>query len=126
MKKYFILLTLSLFIFGCNKSNNSEESNPVSMEGNYTGTFERNGNTSNVTLRLLNSEFSGTSDIDGFPAIGSGTYQTAADTISFENLAVWPANIDGTLVLSGSWHYTFVNGTLTMTKAGDQYVLIHQ
>ncbi len=126
MKKYFILLMLNLFIFGCNKSNNSEESNPVSMEGNYTGTFERNGNTSNVTLQLLNSEFSGTSDIDGFPAIGNGNYQIATDTISFENLAVWPANIDGTLVLSGSWHYTFVNGTLTMTKEGDQYVLIHQ
>ena len=125
MKKYLFLLTVfSLIVFGCNKSNNNEPESP-GIEGNYTGTFERNGNTSNVTLQLLNNEFNGSSDTD-FPAIGNGNYQIAADTINFENLSTWPANIDNSLILSGNWHYTFNNGTLTMTKDGDRYVLIHQ
>ncbi len=126
MKKYLFLLTVfSLIVFGCNKSNNNEPESP-GIEGNYTGRFERNGTTSNVTLQLQNNEFNGTSDSVYFPAIGNGNYQIAADTISFENLSAWPANIDNSLILSGNWHYTFNTGTLTMSKDGDRYVLIHQ
>ncbi len=127
MKKYLFLLTVfTLIVFGCNKSNNNDEPESPGIEGNYTGTFERNGNTSNVTLLLQNNEFNGTSDTDRFPAICSGNYQISTDTISFENLCVWNADFDWTLILSGNWHYTFNNGTLTMTKDGDRYVLIHQ
>ena len=127
MKKFLVILSVfSLIVFSCNKSNDNDEPESPGIEGNYTGRFERNGNISNVTLRLQNNQFNGTSDIVNFPAIANGNYQISNDTISFENQGVWDANFDWSLILYGKWHYTFDNGTLTMTKDGDRYVLVHQ
>jgi len=59
MKK-LVLLTVLIIIFGCIKDIANIESN---IDGQYIGTFERNGNTSNVKLDLINGEYSGESEI---------------------------------------------------------------
>ena len=123
MKK-LVLLTVLIIIFGCNKDNANIESN---IDGQYIGTFERNGNTSNVKLDLINGEYSGESEIVKFPAICNGSYIISSDLIKFENQCAWTAEFDWSLILSESWNYTFENNILTMVKSnGDKYILIKQ
>ena len=94
------------------------------IEGEYTGTFLRNGNSSNVELTLKDQEFSGVSETVKFPAICKGEYRISGNTITFVNECPWTAEFDWTLILSDTWNYNFVNNTLTLQNAiGDKYIL---
>jgi len=124
MKFGLFLLTIVIISLGCSRKNKNIDRNNI--EGQYVGTFERNGNASNVNLNLSNNEFSGNSNVDRFPAICSGEYTISNDTIIFENACVWDADFDWSLILYGNWHYTYENNTLTMTKNADKYILTKQ
>ena len=128
MKRIVSFLTVFILIVSaCNRADEIELQNYTNIEGNYIGTFERNGNISNVEFQLENNEFSGNSDIDKFPAICNGNFNISTDTIVFENTCGWYANFDWTLILNGNWHYTFDNNVLTMEKSnGDKYILTKQ
>ena len=128
MKNILILLMVfSLIFIGCSKSDENELSDATSIEGNYIGTFERSGNLSNVVLDLDNNEFTGSSDSVKFPAICNGEFIISDDTIVFENRCAWYSDFDWTLILYGSWNYTYENSTLTMVKSnGDKYILVRQ
>ena len=122
--KILFLLTVLIITFSCNKDNENVEPN---LEGQYIGTFERNGNTSNVELDLNNGEYSGESEIVKFPAICNGNYIVSNNSIEFENQCFWTAEFDWTLILNENWNYTFENNILTMIKSnGDKYILTKQ
>ncbi|HMQ61904.1 MAG TPA: hypothetical protein PKE06_14625 [Flavilitoribacter sp.] len=126
MKKLPILFTVLLFlaVSGCNKT--TETVAPV-LEGQYTGTFERNGTIAPVELNLNDQDFTGSSETDKFPAICSGHYTATGDSISFENTCIWTAEFDWTLILSESWHYVVDNNKLTLIRPnGDRYDLQKQ
>ncbi len=113
-------------MLSCSK-NETEVSIPTTTNGNYIGIFERNGITSNVQLNLINGAFDGQSTVQKFPAICSGTYIIAGNTMTFENGCAWIAEFDWTLILSGEWNYTMNGTTLTLTKSnGDKYTLTQQ
>ncbi len=120
--KNLILVGIIIITLACN----SDDDQP-NIEGEYIGIFERNGNTSNVELNFANGIFSGDSETVKFPAICNGNYSISNKTIEFENLCIWTAEFDWTLVLGENWNYTFINNILTMTKVnGDKYTLTKQ
>ncbi len=124
--KIFLFTTLLSIMLSCNK-NETEVSIPTTTNGNYIGIFERNGITSNVQLNLINGAFDGQSTVQKFPAICSGTYIIAGNTMTFENGCAWTAEFDWTLILSGEWNYTLNGTTLILTKSnGDKYTLTQQ
>ena len=62
-----------------------------------------------------------------FPAICNGNYLISSNTIEFENVCVWTAEFDWTLILGENWNYTKENNILIMTKSnGDKYTLTKQ
>ncbi len=120
--KYLVLVGIIIIALAC-----SSDDDQPNIEGEYIGIFERNGNTSNVELNFANGIFSGDSETVKFPAICNGNYSISNKTIEFENLCIWTAEFDWTLVLGENWNYTFINNILTMTKVnGDKYTLTKQ
>jgi hypothetical protein len=122
--KFFTLFILVVAILGCNKDDESTE---VTVEGNYKGVFERDGNTSYVEFTLNNGSWTGESETVKFPAICNGSYSISGSVIAFENACPWTAEFDWTLILSGNWSYNLNGNTLVMTKSnGDKYTLTKQ
>lgn len=98
---------------------------PQLLEGNYSGTFTRGNESSNVQLVFENGKFEGSSEVTKFPAICNGTYQVSGNKIEFTNSCAWTAEFDWSLILAGSWTFLKTNNQLTMTHSnGDQYILI--
>ena len=123
-RKLGLLIVFALLLLtNCNESENSESA----ISGEYIGTFERNGNASNVELNFTNGSYSGKSEIEKFPAICDGNYSISNNSIEFENECVWTAEFDWTLILGENWNYTLQNNILIMTKSnGDKYTLTKQ
>lgn len=120
--KFIILIGLFLTILAC-----SDDETQHIIEGEYSGIFERDGNTSGVELSLLNGTFSGQSEIIKFPAICSGRYTVTNNVITFSNECPWTAEFDWSLILNGEWNYQYNNDTLIMTNSiGDKYILEKQ
>lgn len=114
----------ALTIVGCVKEAHTIETN---IDGNYIGTFERNGNVSNVEISFNQGIFEGEGDVEKFPAICKGSFSISDDTISFENDCIWTATLDWTLILGGDWSFTLNNNLLVMTHTnGDQYILMQE
>jgi|TARA_B110000879_G_C11177837_1_gene516961 hypothetical protein len=124
--KLGLLIVLGLVLMmRCNK--NDDENAQPEISGAYIGIFERNGNTSNIELNFMNGIYSGESEIEKFPAICNGNYSISNNTIEFENVCVWTAEFDWTLILGENWNYTKENNILIMTKSnGDKYTLTKQ
>lgn len=98
---------------------------PQLLVGNYSGTFTRGNESSNVQLVFENGKFEGSSEVTKFPAICNGTYQVSGNKIEFTNSCAWTAEFDWSLILAGSWTFLKTNNQLTMTHSnGDQYILI--
>jgi len=123
-----LLICSVLLLNSCADDNNSIEN--FTFPGEYTGTFERNGIESSITLNLEEATFNGTSDSDNFPAICNGSYLTdsSMSTITFENTCFFTADFDWTLILKETWNYEIVDETnLVLTKQnGDVYRLSKQ
>lgn len=123
MKINILILLIGLFtIFGCDNDDA-----PRDIDGQYIGTFQRDGNSSNVELILDGTNFHGESEMVKFPAICSGSYSISNRSIKFENECPWTAEFDWTLILNGAWAYSFANDTLTLKNSvGDVYTLTKQ
>lgn len=121
--KILILLIVVISILGCN----NDDDGGGTIDGQYSGTFQRGGNSSNVELRLESANFSGESDTVKFPAICNGNYSISDRTIKFENQCPWTAEFDWSLILSDTWDFSFKNDILTLTNSiGDKYTLEKQ
>jgi len=98
------------------------------IDGQYIGTFERNGMISNVELNLNNGYFSGDSDRKNFPAIYFGDFSVQDNSLNFDNKQlVITTDFDPNLVLDGIWNYEIENNTLNITNSiGDIYILIKE
>ncbi|TGV00492.1 hypothetical protein [Flavivirga rizhaonensis] len=111
--KIIILIGILIFIVACSNDDNFESK----INGRFTGTFDRNGNISNVELNFENGTFSGSSEIIKFPAICSGKYNRIGfNKIEFINECPWTAEFDWSLILGGVWNYTFNENELTLIR----------
>jgi hypothetical protein len=99
-----VTFLVSLIFTSCEKN---EE--PAYLDiGNYSGTFQRewvwgDSDTANIIMTFSSNTWSGTSDKIKYPALCNGTYRIEGDTIVFENLCVWTAEFDASLILSGKY-----------------------
>lgn len=120
--KYLFFLGMMAMVASCDPNDSTNE--PSELEGQYTGTFNRNGTITNVTLNLDSDAFTGTSEVEKFPGICAGNYNQETDSITFINACNWTAEFDWTLILGEKWGYTLNGNTLILTKAnGDIYTL---
>lgn len=125
LRQLLFLFGILLVAGGCQQRDDASVT-PVSRariaDGQYVGTFQRatpTGKfaTANVLLTLQDGRFSGSSDQDRYPAIGSGTYTQTDAAITFVNENMWTADFDWTLILTGEFSRTVdSDGTLVLQK----------
>ena len=122
--RFFKLLFLVLLIStGCDRDP-FETISTANLRGEYVGTFERNGETANVELQFNNRQYTGSSEVQKFPAICKGEYTLKSNVIVFSNICPWTAEFDWTLILDGEWSYDLSGDTLILIAAnGDKYNL---
>ena len=124
MQKLIYATFLMLALASCKKSKVAAPT--ASMQGSYTGSFQRMGTTndvrvSSVTLNFSLDKWSGQSDLSKYPALCNGTYKLTGDKISFENACVWTADFDWTLILSGEYELAQQGNSVSFTKSGANY-----
>lgn len=125
MKNLFFYLFIAAFSFA--SCSDDDDKSSQNIDGNYIGTFERNGTIANVEITLNNGNFVGNSQTEKFPAICKGTFDENSNEIVFLNDCLYTADFDWTLILNENWTYTFSNNVLTLNKSnGDQYILQKQ
>lgn len=116
-----VLISNIIFFTSCTENDNASQ---AEINGEYTGIFERNGQTTTVELNFTDETYSGESESEKFPAICNGNYSISDNLIEFENTCVWTVDFDWTLILSDEWNYIIENNVLTITKSnGDKYTL---
>jgi len=119
--KELFLIGILITLFSCNNDDNQDQLN---INGQYIGTFERNGNTSIVELNFNDRIYTGESNTEKFPAICRGSYSVSKNTITIINGCPWTTNFDSTLIFSGEWEFSFKNDTLVLNNLiGDKYKL---
>lgn len=118
MKKLlFITLALILFISCEKESNQNQLANRT-----YVGTYQRHyswttsNDTAKVTIVFSENEWTGTSSIDGYPALCHGTFALDVDTIIFEDDCVWPDNTNLSFLLNGKYFLVQSGDTLEFSK----------
>lgn len=121
-----ILLLITLI--SCNKSDR-DTSTPT--DGTYEGTFKRyhqeGSQTANVRLTFTGSSWSGASNINKYPALGSGAFTVAEAGIKFNNKTVWTADFDWTLILDGDYIEMRDGDSLRITKSyGNGWVDVYR
>jgi len=105
MKRTILLILSLIFLISCDKDEQTDRKLPY---GVYIGTFQRelvwsDSDTANITMTITSNQWSGTSDIEKYPALCNGTYSIVGDTIIFENECVWTADFAWNLILVGKY-----------------------
>lgn len=122
--KYFLFLGIFLNLVSCNKDK-VDSFKPID-NGIYSGIFERDSYQANVTLTFNDSLFQGSSNVSRFPAICQGVFKQSTKTIDFANKCVWTADFDWTLIMSGTFEYSYDGTNLTFWKDRETYKLTKQ
>ncbi len=111
--KYLVLaMALISLATACRKDSDNQ---PGNAKGTYKGTFKRyhldGSQTANVTLVLDYPNYSGSSDIPKYPAIGQGTYYADDEAnLHFSNQSIFTADFDWSLILNGNYFEVNSNG----------------
>jgi hypothetical protein len=96
-----------------------------SLSGTYKGTFQRkidgSGTVSDVTLTFYGNNWSGTSQYAKYPALCNGTFDISDNTINFQNLCMWTAEFDHSLILSGKFSIRTLGDTIKLSRGGSLY-----
>jgi hypothetical protein len=126
MKKVVGLLTVvcTLLLLACDKTD-SESSG---LYGRYIGIFNRTGmDTAQVSLLFTGNHFEGQSNKPNYPAVCRGNFQQDNNSIHFSDSCSWTANFDWSLILSGKYNISFMQGTVRIWKTNgvvtDEYLL---
>ncbi|ULQ52869.1 hypothetical protein [Flavihumibacter fluvii] len=126
--KPFLLLALMLSFFACSKSTSRHPGLP---DGTYTGTFQRlhqeNSQLAAVSIKFDFPNWTGYSNINRYPALGSGTFRYLNDALTFENAGVWTADFDWTLILKDAYIDQVKDDSLIFSKSyGNGWIDIYR
>jgi len=118
MNKTIFLILALLILISCKKEESTDNRIP---DGTYKGTFQRelvrsSGNTANITLTFASNQWSGSSDIEKYPALCHGTYSINRDTIVFGNECAWTAEFDWSLILAGKYALKQSGNTIEFSR----------
>jgi hypothetical protein len=124
MKKVLYLLTVAFLLFACDKTDS--ESN--TLYGRYIGIFNRTGmDTAQVSLLFNGNHFEGQTNKQNYPAICRGGFQLDNNSVNFTDSCSWTANFDWSLILTGKYNISFMQGTVRIWKTNgavtDEYLL---
>lgn len=124
MKRILFFFATSLFLAGCEKASTPE----AGLAGTYVGLFSRTGSdTSQVSLYFDGNRFSGQSNQAHYPAIGAGHFDIDNNNVIFQDTLTWTANFDWSLILTGTYHINYGEGTVRLWKSNgtvtDEYIL---
>ena len=138
MKKSNLLLFFLLLIVSCEYKDVSKKTVTLNS-GTYQGQFVRLNSLIyspdynvlvNVTLTFTSDKFSGASGKPRYPAICNGTYQINGQEINFENLCIWTADFDWSIILGGKYYLKIEGNKLsifrTIGDTTDRYDLVLQ
>jgi len=105
MLKITILLMIFVALTSCEKTVPVESGIP---DGTYIGTYNRqfvwaDSDTAIVTITFSGNQWSGSSNMEKYPALCNGIYSIIGDSINFENKCEWTADFDWSLILSGKY-----------------------
>ena len=134
MKTLFAFLLSIPFITACEKSQEFPgEGQDQVLSGRYMGKFYRTGgDTVNVSLLFTENNFSGSSDRPKYPAICNGTFSAnkngSTNTIQFDDVCMWTADFDWSLILDGEYDLKFnPDNSITIVRhsfaSSDYYTL---
>ena len=115
--KNTLLLTICFIIctvITCESDHNYPTNIP---DGEYIGTFQRQlafggGDTSHVSITFSSNTWTGVSDKQHYPALCHGTYSIKKDKIIFNNVCIFTADFDGTLILGGEFDFNLDDNLL--------------
>lgn len=118
MKTLILLITAFLFMISCEQK---ETVTPDVVDGTYVGIFNRSSPnakyaTANVTLTLNKGEFSGSSNINNYPAICNGTYKIFEGRVEFTNNCMFTANFDWTYILNRNFNLKIEANKIYLTR----------
>ena len=121
MQRITLFALLLAMLAACNKSNNTTDTPISTPEGAlYKGTFRRLGTgnevISAVSLAFTGNGWTGTSQIQKYPALCNGTYRGNEQELVFDNGCAWTAEFDWTLILSGSYRLSADGDSLVLSK----------
>ena len=116
MRLLILTLVALIFIQSCKK-----DATDKIKDGVYTGTFSRSGPlsnhvVSNVVITFNGNMFSGTSDVDKYPAICKGTFNAGASKMKVVNECVFTADFDGTFIFNGEYEYEVDGAEIEIVK----------
>lgn len=108
----------TLVLASCRKNKDSVNT----LAGTYTGTFQRfgpayDGGLATVSITFTASSFTGQGPQQPYPAICSGAYTLGNGKIDFDNLCLWTANFDWTLILDGAYDITINGDNVEITRS---------
>jgi hypothetical protein len=116
MKFLWASFLLLLVVTGCRKD-------PLAhLEGDYKGSFQRQvpGSgiplRSHVSLHFSQNHYSGSSDINRYPALCQGQYEFEGSELHITSSCFYTADFDWTLIFNGSYQYQFEGSTLRLWK----------
>ena len=118
MKSIFLPVSLAFVLLACKDDAPTFQLLPP---GTYEGDYYRFSMTTpdpevaHVHLSLKDGAFSGGSNIARYPAICNGKYWVSGLQVEFNNLCVWTADFDWTLIL---------NGKFEISTDGDYFQLV--
>ena len=109
----------------CNKA----ETHVNRLNGAYIGYFNRNHHdTAQVAISFTDNSYQGHSALSNYPALCRGTFEEEESSITFHDSCTWPANLDHTLILKGTFKLKYNDdGSVRIWRqtAGDldEYIL---
>jgi hypothetical protein len=113
----FILTILSLGFVACEKDSD----NNYFPNGIYKGSFKRynvaGSQEAQVTISFDYPNWSGSSNISRYPALGKGTFYSDNEVLKFKSTSVWTADFDWTLILDGAYIENRKGDSLIFTRS---------
>jgi hypothetical protein len=123
----FFITIISIGFIACEKDSDSKNF----PNGIYKGTFKRynvaGSQQAQVTINFDYPNWSGSSSIPRYPALGKGTFYSDNEVLKFDNTSVWTADFDWTLILDGAYIENRNGDSLIFTKSyGDGAVDVYK
>lgn len=118
--RYSILTAflITLITVSCKKTELSDHSNPMVLDGIYSGTFQRTQDSkiARVTIIFSSADWMGESRVPNYPLLCKGRYEITGDNILFGIDCFWILEYDQSLILNGEYKIKITGNDIEIRK----------
>ena len=116
------VLGATVTVAGVATACKKDDNNPSNfLNGTYKGSFKRyhqaGSQEAQVTLEFNYPNWTGTSNIDKYPALNKGKYTYDDYVLNFTNTSAWTADFDWTFILNGAYIEHMEGDSLRITRS---------